>query len=423
MLKRFRDFLSARQPIPAREFTLDEIPGIIAEEEHSWNEDLKKRMNQPREKFSEVSSVLFTRVSTLTRSEAGSGYHPKLEKITRNSLPQFGKAIATALARQAPQEPSAFYQMATETLRGCVKAMAGPGRYLGTAFPDQMKEIRTLIDELGHQVNEMTPLIAEDKKRRRSFSRVRESFGSIREKQAALAEERERLLTLETREKELARKQETLARDKEICDHQVRTDRALQDAIRDQEILSVRVTEIGREIQVMTSTLAHVFSKAEKIMQKRGGGEKEIKKGIDLMTMERGNLKEGTVEQVRSVLPLVMSMINTGEIQVKNQEETNLFSNPDKICPALISLISRRKEYERDLGEKKEFIRSHPAKNRAGQLEEVLKEISNEREKIGIELMEIREGIEVKEKEIPESIHDLEEALREIFTGDIRLKV
>ncbi len=423
MLKKVRDLFASRQTVPPREISLEEIPVIIGEEEHSWREELQKRMDQPREKFTEVCSALLVRATTLAGSERDFVYHPKLEKITRNSLPQFEKAITTSLARQAPPDPSAFYQVATETLKGCVKALAGPGRYLGTAFPDQMKEVRVLIDELGHQVNEMTPLIAEDKRRSRSFSRARESFISIREKQAALAEARERLSILEAREKDLGIRQEGLAREKEDCDRRAGMDGALQDAVRDKEEFTGRVAGIGREIHGTTSTLVHVFAKAEKILQKRGGKEKEIKRVIDIITQEGGNIDEGSVEKVRNVLPLVTSMISSGDIQLKNQEEINLFSNPDRICPALVSLVYRRKEAEGDLRKKEEFIHSHPEVKRAAQVEKALRDIENEREKIRTEIVTIREGIRVMEKEIPERIHELEAALRELFTGGIRLKI
>ncbi|MDH7510926.1 MAG: hypothetical protein QHH04_07785 [Methanolinea sp.] len=423
MFKKVRDLLAPGKNIPPREISLDEIPAIIGEEERSWREELQKRMDQPREKFTEVSSTLLIRVTALGRSERDSVYHPKIEKITRNSIPQFEKAITTSLSRQAPPDPAAFYQVATESLKGCVKALAGPGRYLGTVFPDQMKEVKVLIDELGHQVNAMTPLIAEDKRRSRSYSRARESFLSIREKQAALAEAREKLSILEARERDLATKQDELAREKEECDRRAGMDGALQDAVRDKGLFSERVAEIGREIHGTTSPLIHVFAKAEKILQKRSGGEKEIKRVIDLLSLEGGKIDEGLVERVKNVLPLVISMVNAGDIHLKNQEEINFFSNPDRICPALASLVNRRKEAESDLRKIEEFIRSHPAVKRAGQVEKFIKEIVNDREKIGTEIVNTREGIRMMEKEIPERIHDLEAVLRELFAGSVRLKV
>lgn len=423
MLKKVRDLFVSRQTVPPREIFLEEIPVVIGEEERSWREELQKRMEKPREKFTGVCSALLVRATTLAGSERDSVYHPKLEKIMRNSLPQFEKAITTSLARQAPPDPSAFYQVAAETLKGCVKALAGPGRYLGTAFPDQMKEVRVLIDELGHQVNEMTPLIAEDKRRSQAYSRARESFIAIRGKQAALAEARERLSIMEARERDLGIKKEGLVREKEDCDRCAGMDGALRDAIRDKEEFAGRVAEIRREIHGTTSNLVHVFAKAEKILQKKGGGEKEMKRVIDIISLEGGNIDEGTVEKVRNILPLVTSMVNSGDIQLKNQEEIKLFSNPDKICPLLESHIFRQKEAERDLQKKEEFIHSHPAVKRAAQVEKALNDIENDRDKIRTEIANIREGIKVMEKEIPERIHELEAALRELFTGGVRLKV
>lgn len=423
MLKKVRDLLAPKKPLPVREFNLDEVLTIIEEEERSWREDLERRMAPPRQKFNEVSSALLVHVTTLIESERDSLYHPKIEKITRNSLPQFAKAVTVSLGRPAPPDPLAFYQVATEILRGCVKALAGPGRYLGTAFPDQMRDIRVLVDELGHQVNEMTPLIAEDKKRGRIIAQARDALTSIRENQAALVRARESMALQETRERELARKSEELLREKEDCDREVQVDRALHDAIRERDAFSDRVTETEREIHAMTSTLVHVFKKGEKILQRRGGAERELKKVIDLMASEGNDLGEETVERISRVIPLVTSMIETGEIQLKNQEEIALFSSPDSICTSLLSLVQRRKEAGRELREKDALILSHPAKNRSRQVEKALDDIASDREKVRSEIRGFEAEIKVMEKEIPKKIHDLEGALRELLAGEVRLKV
>lgn len=423
MLKKVKDLLAPKRSLPVREFNLDEVLTIIEEEERSWREELERRMAPLCQKFNEVSSALFIHATSLIESERGSIYHPKLEKITRNSLPQFTKAVTVSLGRPAPSDPLGFYQVATETLKGCVKALAGPGRYLGTAFPDQMKEIRILVDELGHQVNEMTPLIAEDKKRGRFAAQARDAFTSIRENQIALVQARENLVIQETREKELARKREELLKEKEDCDRKVQMDRALHDAIIERDTFSDRVTEIEREIHAMTSTLVHVFKKGEKILQRKEGAERDLKRVIDLITSEGNNIGEETVERVSRVLPLVTSMIKTGEIQLKNQEEIALFSSHDSICTSLLSLVQRRKEAERELLEKDSFILSHPAKNRIRQVEMALDEISNDREKVRSDIREIEAEIKVMEKEIPKKIHDLERALWELLSSEVRLKV
>jgi len=61
----------------------------------------------------------------------------------------------------------------------------------------------------------------------------------------------------------------------------------LHDAIRERDASSDRLTETEREIHAMTSTLVHVFKKGEKILQRREGAERELKKVIDLITYGR----------------------------------------------------------------------------------------------------------------------------------------
>jgi len=421
-LKKVKDLLAPKRSLPVREFNLDEVLTIIEEEERSWREELERRMAPLCQKFNEVSSALFIHATSLIESERGSIYHPKLEKITRNSLPQFTKAVTVSLGRPAPSDPLGFYQMATETLKGCVKALAGPGRYLGTAFPDQMKEIRILVDELGHQVNEMTPLIAEDKSAAAlQPRRAMHSHRSGRTRSHLCRQGR----TWQSRRpgKRSWPEKRRVVEGKEDCDRKVQMDRALHDAIIERDTFSDRVTEIEREIHAMTSTLVHVFKKGEKILQRKEGAERDLKRVIDLITSEGNNIGEETVERVSRVLPLVTSMIKTGEIQLKNQEEIALFSSHDSICTSLLSLVQRRKEAERELLEKDSFILSHPAKNRIRQVEMALDEISNDREKVRSDIREIEAEIKVMEKEITEKIHDLERALWELLSSEVRLKV
>jgi len=422
MLKKVRDLFASQKP-PPREITLDEVMVVLEEKEQSWREELERGISPCRQKFSEVSSALLVRAATLSESEGAGVYHPKLEKITRNSLPQFVRAISLSLNRPVSSDPRAFYLGATEMLRGCIKAIAGPGRYLGTAFPEEMKEIRGLVDELGHQVNEMTPLMAEDKKRSHFFTRAREFCRSVREGQTALAGAGESLNQLETRERELAIKRDELAREKDQCDLEVRKDRALQDALQEVGMLSDRVAGIEREIHAMLSTIVHVFSKAEKILQKRAGAEKEIKMAIALVSSEGNAVREETVDRIQRVTPLVVSMIKTGEIQLKNQGEVDLFSSPDSICPSLFSLVSRRKDAEKALREKAAFIQSHPARNRGSQAEKILVEITREIEETRVKIRETRAGMKSMEREITKKAGDLEETLRGILSGEIRLKI
>jgi len=144
---------------------------------------------------------------------------------------------------------------------------------------------------------------------------------------------------------------------------------------------------------------------------------------IDLITSEGNDLGEETVERVSRVIPLVTSMIETGEIQLKNQEEIALFSSPDSIYTSLLSLVKRRKEAGREIQEKNAFILSHPAKNRSRQVENALDEIASDREKVGSDIREFEAEIKVREKEIPKKTHDLEGALRELLASEVRLKV
>ncbi|MEM2124113.1 MAG: hypothetical protein QXL43_02105 [Methanolinea sp.] len=422
MLKRLKELFSASEPREAREVTLEEVGPLLEREESHWQERLGEEMGPLRKEFAEISSHLLERVSVLSGSDSGGAFHPKLEKIARNSLPQFTKAMMLALQRRIPEDPLAFYESAAESLKGCVKAVAGPGRYLGSAFPEQMREIRALVDDMGRLVNRMTPLVAGRRNRGLALDRARVMLGALREKQSALAGAREQLSVLLSRRGDLGKKYDDLVREKEACDRRAGTDGSLQAALRERDAAGERVAEIRREIQKTASTLARVFSKAEKIFQKRGGVQGDLKSVTEALSWDPGGIGEETVDRARAVLPIVKSMVRSGDLPLKNREEAALFSSPGNAMRDLSSLVQQRREAERLLAEKEAFIESHPDRSRGSELSRLIREVGSEREKVSERIGELGRRVEEMERDVAKLVDELEGALRALLPWDVRVK-
>lgn len=422
MLERLRGLFSAGAPRETREVTLEEVLPILEREELQWRDRLVEEMGPLREEFGEVSSHLLERVSVLSGSESGGAFHPKLEKIARNSLPQFTKAMSLALQRRIPEDPLAFYESAAETLKGCVRAVAGPGRYLASAFPEQMREIRALVDDMGRLVNRMTPLVAGGRNRGRALERARELLGAVREKQSALAGTREQLLVLASRHGDLGKKYDALVGEKEACDQRAGADASLRAALGERDVARERVAEARRDIQKISSPLLRVFSRAEKIFQKQGGVQGDLRGIVEALSWDPDGIGEDTVEKVRGVLPLVESMVGSGDLPLKNREEIGLFSSPGKVIRDLASLIQRRREAEKQLAEKEALVESHPDRSRGSQLGGLIREMANEREKVSERMRELGRRIEEMERDLEGLVGELEGTLRELLPWEVRVK-
>ena len=90
--------------------------------------------------------------------------HPKLKSIAKNSLPQFVKAMNASLAKELPDEVEEFYPAAVECLKSCLNSTKGQGRYLQAVFPEEMKAVKSGIDAIGHEINEITASLARYRK-------------------------------------------------------------------------------------------------------------------------------------------------------------------------------------------------------------------------------------------------------------------
>ncbi|MDD1716340.1 MAG: hypothetical protein LUQ01_05015, partial [Methanolinea sp.] len=174
MLRWIKDALGKKEAPTTRILSFDAIPSTLDAVAEDSLRELEARARPHVVKILAVREQLLEQVKDLSRAERSEKIHPKLEKITKNSLPQFEKAITTSLAHPLPADPEEFYKAFTESLKGCVKGLAGPGRYLRNVFPDEMKAIRILIDGMGNEMNHLTPLVAARRTRKEQIASLRD---------------------------------------------------------------------------------------------------------------------------------------------------------------------------------------------------------------------------------------------------------
>ncbi|NYT07585.1 MAG: hypothetical protein GKC05_04940, partial [Methanomicrobiales archaeon] len=125
------------QPLTIR---VEDVPGLLDAREAQIAADLAAGTGDHRNAVVTARIELRELVMDLRSKEREEAYHPKLEKIAKNTLPLFEKSMLSSLAKDLPSDPGEFYTAASECLKGCVKGLAGPGRYLKGVFPDEMKE-------------------------------------------------------------------------------------------------------------------------------------------------------------------------------------------------------------------------------------------------------------------------------------------
>jgi len=392
--------------------TVRDIPAILEAREKEITRTLTRETEISRKAILSARTGLTELVQELVSLEREEAYHPKLEKIAKNTLPLFEKAMLSSLARVLPEEPEAFYQAGSESLKGCVKGLAGPGRYLRGVFPDEMKEIRKTVDLLGREMNAMTPHIARARMKRDQVRALRKDLDR---------------LTADLSEKEI------LASGLSLTKAEIEEEKAGLDVLSGQEqevrlaLTSPAITSLDqqaaglreevlaeeRNIRNDLSVISHLLRKGEKVLQKGQGGAaaKDLELVVDSLTVSGLPAKDQVVPGLVRALPLISSMIENGDIVLKNKEEKELFSGTTDILARLSRHYEKReladsrlKRVEREIAENPVVIREQNLGREKVQRESRLASLAGKRS--GIE-----ERAALLDAEIPVTLDRVEQAL------------
>ena len=74
---------------------------------------------------------------------------PKLRRVVEQGIPRFIAAMEKTLDTRLSTVPGEYYDDCVGIIAGTTKNMKGPGRYIPSVYPREMKEIRASLDILG----------------------------------------------------------------------------------------------------------------------------------------------------------------------------------------------------------------------------------------------------------------------------------
>jgi len=332
MFRRIKDLFSQPPEEAVAAVGMDALPGLLDSHESDVAATFDEDTRVHRDAIRQLRSDLGKLVRDLASKEREEAFHPKLETIAKNTLPQFERAMLSSLARELPDDPGEFYLAATDSLKGCVKGLAGPGRYLRGVFPEEMKEIRETVDLIGREMNAMTPVIATARTRRALIAGIRadlDRFRAAGDEQTAgkadmtavrqeigEAEKDQKLIREQIREMQEAAEHGVLKAEREELSQ-------TQQAYRDEE----------RALHADLAVLLHVYRKGEKVLGRTLGAAaaREIDAVVHMLSGAGVPEEELLRPNLVRTLPAVMSLISSGEITLKNKEEKEVFAKDSDI--------------------------------------------------------------------------------------------
>jgi len=277
------DFLkSILGSAPEKKVTLafENVPAFLDEKEKQAKDLLSAEVDEPVRAIKDASASLQLTVNTISGAEQNPETHPKIKSIAKNSLPLFLRAMNTSLAKELPEDPEAFYTASVESVKGCLNAVRGQGRYLQVAFPEEMKATKAGIDAVGREINVMTKAIGK-------YKQQADRIGAARAAHTALADARKDLAhSFEKEERHHARIAEISSRLDAIAEETTRLQADPSLATLEEE--RAKLTGLAREREEclrrytsLSMTMSHCFPESgEKLRQKNISPKRPMRSGM-----------------------------------------------------------------------------------------------------------------------------------------------
>lgn len=330
------------------------MPAWLDQQDETAQSELASGIRQPMADIRNAVAHLQLHLATLAGAEHDPVMHPKLKTIAKNSLPQFVRAMKSATAKDLPEDPEEFYTAAAECVKNCLQAIRGPGRYLQAIFPEETKSIRLAIDEMGRGINTVNPLLGAYRKRSaeiRSARAIMDEIGSLREDYTR-SEERARRMQAritEITERSAAIEAELAHLPEDPAMHEIEEmKRALDD-------LAGQRDDAVRTYSSLSMTASHVIRKAEKLAARDHHTPEVslIRTTMEILSSHDIPAPDLLDTRLAAACPVIVQMIDSGQIALKNKEERTLFSDIPRFrseigaaCTALCSLEERCRQAE-----------------------------------------------------------------------------
>ncbi|MCX6689454.1 MAG: hypothetical protein NTZ39_07180 [Methanoregula sp.] len=369
MLKFLKNILATKKESPSS-LAFDEIPAWLDERERTAREMLRSETKTPVHNIRNATANLQLIVNNLKGAEQDPETHPKIKSIAKNSLPLFLKAMNASLSKELPEDTDEFYAAAVESVKGCLNAARGQGRYLMVAFPNEMKATKSGIDAIGREINVMTGALGSFKKELTFIEAARRSYTDIVDLREDMLKSVEKENRTTIRIHEIAARLSAIGEEQQ----QLANDDAMQSLTTQKtqhgELESER-DALMRTYAALSMTASHVFRKSEKIAnrQQHTAEMHTFKKAMECLSDHHVASAEEITAALNAACPIAQRMINEEEISLKNKEERTMFADTVQFCTGLAATSSRYHEVSRECDAMGEALTAHPIISKMNSLE------------------------------------------------------
>ena len=343
-----RDLLGRKDaPSAASPVDLEDLPALIEEEVAAISARVGPACAEPAREVQQAVADLGVLLERLKRADWDKALHPKLEQISRTTLPAFVRALESCLARPLPEDPHEFYAAAAALLKCSISALRGQGRYLRSVLPDEMKAVKAGVDVIGHAVNTMTVALSDEKRDLAALETIRQRLERI-----ALLESEGKDAVL--RSDDAAAERIALAGERAGAEEDLATLNgspaalSLDDRRAEVGRLRARAVVLEAAHRAQAEGLIQVLRRAERLVAKRG--DRQTATRLHHLQSALGEPLPGDGTALASLLTgglaVVRDLVAAGEIAPK--EGDPIFDDPASVAAAVGSRVD---DHARVMGE------------------------------------------------------------------------
>ncbi len=403
------------------ELGLMEVPAWLDAREQEIHEGLDNMVLASRERALAAIAILKAQVGVLASLQPPTDQvmSPKLRRVVEQGIPRFVAAMEKTLDTRLSTVPGEYYDDCVGIIAGTAKNMKGPGRYIASVYPREMKEIRASLDIIGRDVNALGKRLGPARTEEEAIASARAAASVI---EAAIAElglleqnETELVGVIGRENADLKMAQETLAG---LTDGD---ENKAFDAL-SAEISGLEEKERGvtGEFEQLRSRSANVFRKAVHAAESDGDAASAaaIEEFHASLTTPAAIDLGKTVAQYHALYLPLIALTKKHEGIVKNRDEEELFSDPDHFIALLTALCGRWEENSARLQDLRERRAASPVNRQIAEAEKAVHVIEVRKALDEKLLSEARETMETLKAETPVRLDDLQAMLTAIRNED-----
>lgn len=384
----FKKIFGAKEPESVT-IAFDSIPGMLDAREAAARSTLKEQTITPKQNIRNAVAQLQLIINAIAGAEHDPAIHPKLKSIAKNTLPQFIRAMNTALSKDLPDDSEEFYLASVECVKSCLNNINGPGRYLQIVFPEEMKASRTGINAIGHEINIITAALGASRKEIAAVTGARSLYTNILGSTADVTKAAEKNQRTRQRIEEISGRLFAIGQELAAMPADPRM-AEVEERRKSLHELEQHLEEKTRTYAALSMTASHVLRKAEKIAAKQKNASEIAILKHAMALLSDHELPDNTELEsaLAAACPVVERMIGAGEIALKNKEERAVFSDTARFCSDMGRTCTDLRTQDGACRKAQEALQVHPLLVKSGSLE---------REKTQLEAMLEKEQLSLKD--------------------------